>query len=176
MKRSEMGDMGSLFGLPHQAWIKTARRSYLDSLARLIAAIWLVGCVTGAAAAQDGPHVLTGSGAALGTMQSGGTLDDLRLIVSIGGDAVESTYVWAIIGGSELRQRTNNGYWVPWTGDQADLIDNQFAIEGGQIVFKLVDGSIAADNQGITFVVGYRSGGVLKYGTLGVLPKSGDGS
>ncbi|NQV78943.1 MAG: hypothetical protein HQ495_00220 [Alphaproteobacteria bacterium] len=176
MFRPKMGGMGSLFGLPLLGWIGTTIHSNRGPLAGLAIATMLFAGTTGMAVAQDVPHVLTGSGAALGTMQSDGTLDDLRLTVTVGGDTVESTHVWAIVGGSELRQRTNNGYWVPWTGEQADLIDNQFAIENGQVVFKLVDGSIAADNQGITFVIGYRSDGVLKYGTLGVLPKSGGGS
>jgi hypothetical protein len=132
--------------------------------------------LSGTALAQDGPHVLTAAGGSLGTFESGGELDDLRLSVNSGGDAVVSTHVWAVIGGSELRQRTANGYWVPWSGDTADLIDNGFETKNGVIEFKLVDGSIAADNQGITFVVGYRAGGALKYGALGVVPNTGSGS
>ena len=132
--------------------------------------------LSGTVMAQDGPHVLTATGGSLGTLESGGALDDLRLTVNSGGDAVVATHVWAVIGGSELRQRTANGYWVPWSGNTADLIDNGFETENGVIEFKLVDGSIAADNQGITFVVGYRAGGVLKHGALGVVPKTGGGS
>ena len=131
---------------------------------------------SGMASAQDGPHVLTATGGSLGTLESGGELDDLRLTVSTGGDAVAATHVWAVIGGSELRQRTANGYWIPWGGDTADLIDNGFEAKDGVIEFKLVDGSIAADNQGITFVIGYRTGGALKHGALGVVPKIGGGS
>jgi hypothetical protein len=116
------------------------------------------------------------TGASLGTLQSDGELDDLRMTVNPGSDAVVSTHVWAVIGGSELRQRTANGYWVPWSGATADLIDNGFETKNGVIEFKLVDGSIAADNQGITFVIGYRAGGALKYGTLGVVPNIGGGS
>jgi len=130
----------------------------------------------GAASAQDGPHVLTAAGGSLGTLESAGTLDDLRLTVSTGGDAVVATHVWAVIGGSELRQRSANGYWVPWSGDTTDLIDNGFETKNGVIEFKLVDGSIAAENQGITFVIGYRAGGALKHGALGVVPKTGSGS
>ena len=132
--------------------------------------------LSGTALAQGSPHSLAATGASLGTLQSDGELDDLRLTVNPGGDAVVATHVWAVIGGSELRQRTANGYWVPWSGAPADLIDNGFETKNGVIEFKLVDGSIAADNQGITFVIGYRAGGILKYGTLGVVPNIGSGS
>ena len=132
--------------------------------------------LAGTALAQGSPHTLVATGASLGTLQSDGELDDLRMTVNPGSDAVVSTHVWAVIGGSELRQRTANGYWVPWSGATADLIDNGFETKNGVIEFKLVDGSIAADNQGITFVIGYRAGGTLKYGTLGVVPNIGGGS
>ena len=133
-------------------------------------------CLLGPALAQGGPHTLASTGASLGTLQSDGEVGDLRLTVNPGGDAVVATHVWAVIGGSELRQRTANGYWVPWSGDTADLIDNGFETKNGFIEFKLVDGSIATDNQGITFVIGYRAGGALKYGSLGVVPNIGGGS
>ena len=132
--------------------------------------------LAGTALAQGSPHTLVATGASLGTLQSDGELDDLRMTVNPGGDTVVATHVWAVIGGSELRQRTANGYWVPWSGATADLIDNGFETKNGVIEFKLVDGSIAADNQGITFVIGYRAGGTLKYGTLGVVPNIGGGS
>ena len=140
------------------------------------AAIMFGLCLLGPALAQGGPHTLASTGASLGTLQSDGEVGDLRLIVTAGGDVVVSTHVWAVIGGSELRQRTANGSWVPWSGATADLIDNGFEAKDGVIEFKLVDGSIAADNQGITFVIGYRAGGALKYGALGVVPNIGGGS
>jgi len=130
----------------------------------------------GGAAAQDGPHVLSADGGTLGMIESGGHLNDLRVTVDVGGDAVASTHVWAIIGSAELRQRTANGYWIPWSGDVADLIDNGFETQNGAIEYKLIDGSIAADNQGITIIVGYRADGTLKYGALGIVPKTGGGS
>ena len=130
----------------------------------------------GTAFAEDGPYTLAIMGASLGTLQSDGEVGDLRVTVTAGGDAVVSTHVWAVIGGSELRQRTANGYWIPWSGDTADLIDNGFETRNGVIEFKLVNGSIASDNQGITFVIGYRAEGGLKYGTLGVVPNIGSGS
>ncbi|GEM_PF-2533021 len=128
------------------------------------------------AVAQDGPHVLSVEGVSLGTMESDGQLDDLSLTVDVGGDTVTATHVWAIVGSAELRQRTANGYWVPWSGDVADLIDNGFETQNGKIEYKVIDGSIAADNQGITVIVGYRVGETLKHGALGIVPKAGGGS
>ncbi len=131
---------------------------------------------TTGAMAQDGPHVLSVDGATLGTIESDGQLDDLRVTVDVAGDTVTATHVWAIIGSAELRQRTTNGYWVPWSGDVADLIDNGFETQNGKIECKVIDGSIAADNQGITVIVGYRTGETLKSGALGIVPKAGGGS
>ena len=154
-----------------------ARMGVLRLCMSIVAAAVMFGsCLLGTAFAEGGPYILATTGASLGTLQSDGEVGDLRLIVTAGGDTVVSTHVWAVIGGSELRQRTANGYWVPWSGDTADLIDSGFETKNGVIEFKLVDGSIAADNQGITFVIGYRAGGALKYGTLGVVPNIGSGS
>lgn len=137
----------------------------------MVAGIAALVAVQNVAMGQDGPHVLSESGGSLGTMESGGQLDDLRVKVASGSDDVGATHVWAVIGGAALRQRTVNGYWVPWSGDPADLVDNGFKAQDGVIDFKVVDGSIAADNQGITFVIGYRVGETLKYGALAVVPK-----
>lgn len=141
--------------------------------ARSLALVGALALWAGAAAAADtgGPHTLSTAGAALGTLTTAGPLADLRLTVALGGDTPTATHVWAVLGGSERRQRTNEGYWVPWNGDLATLIDNRFTASGGQLVFKLLDEDIAADNHGITLAVGYRAGGVLKYGLFGLLPE-----
>jgi len=171
--RPREGGASSLLGFPGQFVFAAAlHHPYVRRLGGIAAAL-LIWTTAHAAAALDGVHVLTDRGAALGTVTSGGTLNDLRITVDTGGDSVDSTHVWAVIGSSELRQRTNNGYWVPWNGDLADLVDNRFAADGDTIVFKVIDGSIAEDNQGITIVVGYKTNGTLKYGALGVLPGGG---
>ena len=161
---------------PRKAWVGAAVLQPVLRFGGALVALLAVLTLAGVAAAQDTVHTLSHSGSTLGSIQSAGTLDDLRIVVDVGGDTVVSTHVWAVIGGAEYRQRTNNGYWVPWSGDLTDLVDNRFPVNDGKIVFKIVDGSIAADNQGITFVVGYRAGEVLKFGALGVVPKSGSGS
>ncbi len=129
-------------------------------------------CTPGVHAADTGgPHSLSETGASLGTLTTDGQVGDLRLTVALGGDSPESTHVWAILGGAERRQRTRDGYWVPWDGNLETLADNGFAASEGQLEFKLLNEDIAADNHGITLAVGYRAGGVLKYGLFGLLPQ-----
>lgn len=139
--------------------------------ALLASALSLAVPVIAAPAAQAAEaHQLTERGARLGTIETAGPVQDLRFTVALGGDAPESTHVWASLGGSALRQRTNEGYWVPWNGDPETLIDNRFEAKDGQIVFKVLDEDVSADNHGITIAIGYRAGGVLKYGLYGILP------
>lgn len=122
------------------------------------------------ASAQTQSHVLTESGEKLGILETSGLVEDLRLSVSVGGDSVESTHVWAVVGGAEKRQRNQNGYWVAWDGNKDMLIDNHFSVQDGVITFKLLDQDIGDDNRGITLMVGYKANGTLKYGYFGVLP------
>ena len=131
-------------------------------------ALWDAG---GQAADTGGPHSLSETGAALGSLATDGSAGDLRLTVALGGDSPESTHVWAILGGAERRQRTRDGYWVPWDGDLDSLAENGFEADGGLIEFKLLDEDFAAENHGITLAVGYRAAGVLKYGLFGLLPQ-----
>ena len=116
---------------------------------------------------------LAPSGSLLGTMTTEGDIDDLRFSVDLAGDTPEASYVWAIMGGGGGLQRTNDGYWVPWNGDTAQLIDNGFQSINGKLTFKVLDQAIGPDNHGITLGIGYRTGGVLKFGVYGILPANG---
>ena len=101
-----------------------------------------------------------------------GPVDDLRFTVALDGDVPSATHVWAVIGAAHRRQRTNEGYWVPWNGDPDSLIDNHFPAIDDHVVFKVLDEDIGADNMGVTISVGYRSGDVLKYGVFGIIPNT----
>ncbi|MSO92480.1 MAG: hypothetical protein EXQ86_03665 [Rhodospirillales bacterium] len=124
-----------------------------------------------AASADDVPPVLSLKGSYLGILKTDGKIADLRLTVDLAGDTPEKTHVWAIIGSSVRRQRTNEGYWIPWDGNPETLIDNHLSVTNGMLVFKVVDEDIAADNYGITINVGYRTPAGLKYGMYGLVPK-----
>lgn len=116
------------------------------------------------------PHRLTANGTRLGTLLTAGVVDDLRLVVSYADETPRATYVYAQIAGAELRQRTNLGYWIPWNGDPATLIDNGFAITGGRIEYKILDQDLGRDNQGITIVIGYRTDTAFKFGSYAIIP------
>ena len=124
------------------------------------------------ASAQVLPR-LTEKGANLGVYYIENKVDDLRVKIDLGGDHPTATHVYAKVAGSELRQRTNDGYWIPWNGDMAALVDNHFPVNSEAIEYKILDQDLGTDNQGITIVIGYRTPTAFKYGSLGLLPKQG---
>lgn len=138
------------------------------------AAIWVGGVVLATPVMADGSvHRLTEDGARLGTLFTDGKVDDLRFTVALDGDVPDATHVWAIVGGSKLRQRTNDGYWIEWNGQLEDLVDSRFPVDNDTVVFKVIDEDIGVDNLGVTILIGYRIDGVLKYGLYGLLPEGG---
>lgn len=116
---------------------------------------------------------LTEQGVMLGTLTTAGDVGDLRFTVDLAGKIPTSSHVWVIVGGAQLRQRTNDGYWIPWSGRLDELIDNRFPVIDGRIEFKVVDGTVGEDNQGLSFVIAYKVGPTLKYGVYGVTPRAG---
>ena len=149
----------------------------MNWLYRVLLAATAVGGVFGLVLPTTGETIavdaLAPSGSLLGTMTTEGDIDDLRFSVDLAGDTPEASYVWAIMGGGGGLQRTSDGYWVPWNGDTAQLIDNGFPPVDGKLTFKVLDHAIGSDNHGITLGIGYRTGGVLKYGIYGILPANG---
>ncbi len=127
--------------------------------------------LTTADAATAEEFRLSENGSNLGVQFTNGMIDDLRIDVVLDGDTPIATYVYANIAASELRQRTNEGYWVPWDGNVDSLIDNQFPVADDRIVFKVMDGDIGDDNQGIGIVIAYKTQNAFKYGMLGLVPK-----
>ncbi len=117
-----------------------------------------------AAPSQAAEYRLTEAGATLGALFTDGKVDDLRLTVALDGDQPTATYVFARIAAAYLRQRTNEGYWIPWDGNRDSLIDNRFTAQDGMIVYKLLDEDIGADNLGITIVIAYRTATSYKFG------------
>ena len=130
-------------------------------------------CMLLAAPGPAAEYRLTEEGATLGVMFTDGKVDDLRLTVALDGDRVIATHVYAQIAAAELRQRTNDGYWVPWDGDRDNLIDNRFPADGDRIVFKLLDEDIGVDNQGVSIVIAYKTASAFKFGVFGVIPNGG---
>ena len=144
---------------------------------RLICALILFAAVTltpmASSQADDAEHVLTATGADLGSLYTTGKIDDLRFTVNLNGDEPSASYVWVIIGSNDYRVRTNEGYWLPWNRQNESLIDNQVPVIDGKMVFKVLDQDIGKDNHGINIRIGYKVGEVLKYGGFAILPKTG---
>ncbi len=135
------------------------------------AAVLLGGMALAMPVMADGSvHRLSEDGARLGILFTDGKIDDLRFTVALDGDVPYSTHVWAYIGGSYYRQRTNEGFWIDLHGGIEGLIDNRFPVENDTVVFKVIDEDIGVDNMGVTILIGYRTNGVLKYGLFGLLP------
>ena len=172
---------------------RSVRRSGILLAQLLITALFallVVTATTAASAQSNGPNILTEKGAALGRLFTDGAIQDLQLSVALGGDEPIAVYVYAKIGGAELRQRNNLGYWIPWNGDTGtelrqrnnlgywipwngdtgSLIDNRFPIRDGVLEFKIMDEDIGADNQGITVVIAYRTATAFKFGGFAILP------
>ncbi len=123
--------------------------------------------------ADQAVHVLTATGTDLGIMFSSGTIEDLRFTVNLNGDQPTASFVWATVGSNDYRVRTNEGYWLPWNRQIDSLINNQFAIIDGKMVFKVLDQDIGIDNHGVSINIGYKVGEELKYGRFAIHPKKG---
>jgi hypothetical protein len=125
------------------------------------------------AGAAEAFYVLTERGKDMGRMYTAGPVTDLRFTVDLQGDVPVATYVWAVVGGSERRMRTNEGYWLPWNGDVEKLVDNHLPVVDGKVVFKVLDENVSRDNFGISIGIGYSTGGTaIKYGSYAILPDS----
>ncbi|MEQ9641313.1 MAG: hypothetical protein RIM84_14910 [Alphaproteobacteria bacterium] len=95
----------------------------------------------------------------------------LTRTISLGGDAPGAFYVTANLPDGRRLQRNNLGYWVPWNGRRASLIDNQFAVGDDQVTYKILRQNIADMFFPITITLGYRVDGVIKYGVFDVQPE-----
>ena len=161
---------GSLFqATPFHLWRRLAGWGAYKAA---IVAIALCGMPLGSPG-HAAEYRLAEAGAVLGALVTGTRVDDLRLTVVLDGDQAIASYVYAQIAAASLRQRTNEGYWIPWDGDRDSLIDNRFPVADDRIVFKILDQDIGTDNQGVSLIVAYRTATAFKFGVFGLIP---DGS
>ena len=91
--------------------------------------------------------------------------------IELGGDAPTETHVMATMPDGRSLQRTNQGYWLPWDGKPASLIDNGFQPSGGLLAYKVLKEDISKRFLPITVTVAYRAGGRLKFGVFDVVPE-----
>jgi len=134
--------------------------------AALAGVLCLAGGLPGFARAAD---VLTVEGTALEPILiQPGTMADIRRTVALGGDQPSATYVTARSAAGANLVRTRQGYWLPWSGREADLVDAGFAAQSGALEFKLAKESLPASQLPITVSIGYRTATGVKFGMFEV--------
>ncbi len=145
-------------------------KNFISRPIKSLAAALAVASVLNAAVAWAAGEtfVLTEKGAELGISSTTGKIEDLRFIVDLQGEVPTGTYVWGTVGSNGFRVRTNEGFWIPFNGDPDKLIDNHIPVVDGKVLFKILDEDIGNDNQGVGINIGYRVGGVLKYGAYAI--------
>lgn len=110
---------------------------------------------------------LTPTGAALGAVAVDPASVTVERATALSGDVPLATYVTAHTGTGKAMQRTNLGYWIPWDGRIASLVDNGFPAASDTIVFKVVkDEDMRAETFPIRVTLGYRTAGALKFGVF----------
>lgn len=132
-------------------------------VAALVCATFLPGW--GAAAGER----LTADGAALRAPLTPASAKPLSITVQLQGDVPTATHVFARFANNQPRQRTNEGFWIPWSGNPADLIDNRFKPVGDTLTFKITNEDLEGAFLPVTFFVAYRVGGLMKSGSVTVV-------
>lgn len=85
--------------------------------------------------------------------------------VALTGDAPVSTHVTALTGAGKRLQRTNEGYWIPWTGRLDELVDNGFASSGDRLRFKVLkDEDMRGELFPVRVMIGYKTADSFKFG------------
>ncbi len=121
---------------------------------------------TGGARAES----LAETGAVLADILVDPEAADITRTIDLNGDTPTATYVMAHTTGGKSLQRTNLGYWIPWSGNVDELVDSQFEVSGGTLTYKIIDQDISSFMFPITFVVAYRTGSALKFGVFQASP------
>ncbi len=91
--------------------------------------------------------------------------------VQLGGDVPLATHVITKTTDGRTLQRTALGEWVPWDRDEATLIDSRFTPSGGNLTFKVDDGSLMDRFFPISYTVAYRTETGLNFGVFSVMPR-----
>ena len=91
----------------------------------------------------------------------------LNVQVEIGGDIPLKTHITAHTPAGNMLQRTNLGYWVPWSGKLDDLMDTFSPKSSNAINFKIFkDDDLSEELFPIKIMVAYRTATELKFGVF----------
>jgi hypothetical protein len=125
--------------------------------------------LAGAALAQDR---LTAAGTALSQVKVAPASALVQRTVQLdAGEVVTATYVSLRNNNGLILQRTNEGYWVPWSGTGGALMDNRFQAVGNLLTFKVLKQDISDQSFPLTISISYRTSAGLKFGVFEVLPQ-----
>ena len=91
----------------------------------------------------------------------------LSIQVDVGDDVPLETHITAHTPAGNVMQRTNLGYWVPWSGKLVDLVNNFSPIRNNKINFKIFkDDNLRPRAFPIKIMVAYRTASELKFGVF----------
>ena len=91
----------------------------------------------------------------------------LSIQVDVGDDVPLETHITAHTPAGNVMQRTNLGYWVPWSGKLVDLINNFSPMRRNKINFKIIkDDNLSQELFPIKIMVAYRTASELKFGVF----------
>ena len=91
----------------------------------------------------------------------------LSIQVDVGDDVPLETHITAHTPAGNVMQRTNLGYWVPWSGKLVDLVNNFSPMRRNKINFKIFkDDNLSKELFPIKIMVAYRTASELKFGVF----------
>ena len=91
----------------------------------------------------------------------------LSIQVDVGDDVPLETHITAHTPAGNVMQRTNLGYWVPWSGKLVDLVNNFSPMLRNKINFKIFkDDNLSKELFPIKIMVAYRTASELKFGVF----------
>ena len=91
----------------------------------------------------------------------------LSIQIDVGDDVPLETHITAHTPAGNVMQRTNLGYWVPWSGKLVDLVNNFSPIRHNKINFKIFkDDNLSQELFPIKIMVAYRTASELKFGVF----------
>ena len=91
----------------------------------------------------------------------------LSIQVDVGDDVPLETHITAHTPAGNIMQRTNLGYWVPWSGKLVDLVNNFSPMRRNKINFKIFkDDNLSKELFPIKIMVAYRTASELKFGVF----------
>ena len=91
----------------------------------------------------------------------------LSIQVDVGDDVPLETHITAHTPAGNVLQRTNLGYWVPWSGKLVDLVNNFSPMRRNKINFKIFkDDNLSQELFPIKIMVAYRTASELKFGVF----------